>query len=134
MMKLLKQGLIINLYESLYQKKMRKVPASANPFDKACTLVKLIENRVTEIANNECPDYPNIKGQDIFGELWAIEQTIAGVLLANKDLHAIIEKLNSRCDRDDKLIFKMKDEISKYKATINNLRQKLKARKGKKNE
>lgn len=46
---------------------------SANPFDKACTLVKLIENRVTEIANNECSDYPNIKKQDIFGELWAIE-------------------------------------------------------------
>lgn len=102
---------------------------SASPFDRACTLVNLIEKRVTEIANNECSDYPNIQEQDIFGELWAIEQTTQGVILANKDLHTIIEKLNARCDRDDKLIFQMKAEISNYKATINDLRQKLKSRK-----
>jgi len=41
---------------------------------------------------------------------------------------AIIDKLNARCDRDDKLIFQMKDEISKNKATINDLRQKLASR------
>lgn len=40
-------------------------------------------------------------------------------------LNSVIEKLNARCDRDDKLIFQMKDEISKNKQTINQLRQKL---------
>jgi len=40
-----------------------------------------------------------------------------------------IDKLNARCDRDDKLIFQMKEQASKDKATINNLRQKLESKK-----
>lgn len=40
---------------------------------------------------------------------------------------AIINKLNARCDRDDKLIFQMKDEISKFKAKNNVQFQKLEA-------
>ena len=39
------------------------------------------------------------------------------------------ERLDARCDRDDKLIFKMKDEISKLKQTVNKMRQKLEAKK-----
>lgn len=46
-----------------------------------------------------------------------------------ENLVKINEKLDKRCDRDDVLILKMKDEISKLKMTVNNLRQKLEARK-----
>lgn len=42
------------------------------------------------------------------------------------NLSEINNKLNKRCKRDDKLIFKMKDEISKLKMTVNDLRQKQK--------
>ncbi len=45
-----------------------------------------------------------------------------------EDVTPIIDKLVDRCDRDDNLIFKMKDEISQLKMTVNNLRQKLKRR------
>jgi len=46
-----------------------------------------------------------------------------------EDVTPIIEKLEDRCDRDDKLILQMKDEISRLKMTVNSLRQKLKSKK-----
>ena len=41
----------------------------------------------------------------------------------------ILEKIEARCDRDDKLIFQMKDEISQLKMKVNSLSQKLKSNK-----
>ena len=132
--------------------------------------MKEIESRISEIAINGCQGYPGIEDLTAFGALWAIEQTLEGVKLANNDLHIVIagqkdaiefknnelkdlnrlisawrniagrarteieaqqitiNKLNARCDRDDKLIFQMKDEISELKAKNNDLGQKLVSR------
>ena len=73
--------------------------------------MKKIESRISEIAINGCKGYPEIENQTAFGALWAIEQTLEGVKLANNDLHIMIAN--------------QKDEISKLKAKNNVLDQKL---------
>lgn len=53
--------------------------------------------RLVEVSNELCADYPNIENAEPWERLYALEQSWRGIDAANTDLHAIIEKLRTRC-------------------------------------
>jgi len=54
--------------------------------------IEQVNGRINEISNKECAGYPNIENADVFTNLWAIEQTLEGRILACDDLHAELER------------------------------------------
>ena len=73
--------------------------------------------RVQEIGKKYCPDYPNIRNEEIFGYLWAIEQTLKGVNLANQDLHSIIGKQQTKINKLEKVV-EAAIEVRKQKPNV----------------
>lgn len=82
-----------------------------------------LDIRIQEIGVKCCPDYPDIRNQESFGYLWAIEQTLEGVNLANQDLHKIIEEQQKQINKLNKertewiaVTSEMESEINELKA------------------
>lgn len=55
-------------------------------------LEQWLQVRIESIAEKYCKDYPHKKDWDTPEQLYAIEQTLKGLTLANQDLHNIINK------------------------------------------
>jgi len=70
-----------------------------------------INSRIEEIALKHCADYPNIKTETRAGRLYAIDSTLEGIALANKDLHKIIEALRIKNNMSEDDVFKLSEEL-----------------------
>ncbi len=55
-----------------------------------------LELRLAEIAEEICPDYPDIKTCDTWEKLYAIEQSHRGFLAANRDLRILVSTLREK--------------------------------------
>lgn len=60
------------------------------------TSLPVLQNRITEIALDVAPEYPNIEDVDSIEQLYAIKSTIDGLELALKDCHTLIEEISER--------------------------------------
>ena len=57
---------------------------------------ELLLTRIDEVAQELETDYPNIATIEPLEQFWAIEQGYRGTLLANKDLHEILDSLRQK--------------------------------------
>lgn len=55
-----------------------------------------ITNRIKEIAEKHCEDYPNISDIEPWEQLYAIDSSLEGETRANNDLHRIIKELSNK--------------------------------------
>jgi len=55
-----------------------------------------IFNRISEISEEHCEDYPNLEEKDTLEKLWAISTTLQGITLANEDCHNVIKTLQEK--------------------------------------
>jgi len=55
-----------------------------------------IFQRISEIALNLAPDYPDIKNRCAMEQLWAVEQGFIGANQANSDMHKTMDALRQR--------------------------------------
>ena len=53
---------------------------------------------IKEIAVNNCHDYPGIDCCSSIEQLYAIEESMKGIVAANTDLHQVILKLRGKLD------------------------------------
>lgn len=60
----------------------------------------MINERIKEISERFCPDYPGIKECDEIERLYAIESALDGLTMANNDLHSVIKALRKDLPKD----------------------------------
>lgn len=60
--------------------------------------MQTIEERIKEIAVDNCPDYPNVGNVEPFEHLWAIESSLKGITSANDECHQMIKRLAQKCN------------------------------------
>lgn len=70
-----------------------------------------INSRIEEIALKHCADYPNIKNETRAGRLYAIDSTLEGISLANKDLHKVIENLRIKNNMTEDDLLELIEEL-----------------------
>ncbi len=69
-----------------------------------------IKNRIHEISNELCKDYPGVENLSPEEGLWAIEQTFKGAEMANEDLHKIIQALKKEYQIPDEKLFEISEK------------------------
>lgn len=70
-----------------------------------------INLRIEEIALKHCADYPDIETQNRAGKLYAIDATLEGITLANKDLHKVIENLRIKNNMTEDDLLELIEEL-----------------------
>jgi len=70
-----------------------------------------IINRITEIAKENCFDYPDIESVSVFEKLWAIECNLKGTNQAIEDWKKLVEKIQIKTGLTTEDVLAISDEI-----------------------
>ena len=72
---------------------------------------KEIVDRIQEIALKIAPDYPGVTTCDTWEQLYAIESSYEGEVLANEDCHKMIRYLKNRLVMSDEEYLSVAEEL-----------------------